>query len=101
MLPKNRKPTHPGKILLEEFLKPLVISSRQFADLLGGDWNEKKVDALIQEKISFSDKWAEEFAEILGTTPLMWRNLQAIYHEWEFQRKRNEKGALKPWKKAV
>ena len=101
MLPKNRKPTHPGKVLFEEFLKPLVISSRQFADLLGEGWTEKKVDALIDASEPFSEKWADKFAEVLQTSPMLWRNLQSRYHEWKSQHKQNEKGSIKPWKKAV
>lgn len=35
MLPKYRKPTHPGKILLDHFLKPMGISQSYFARHLG------------------------------------------------------------------
>ncbi|MCY4603847.1 MAG: addiction module antidote protein, HigA family, partial [Gemmatimonadetes bacterium] len=31
MLPENRIPTHPGEILLEEFLKPLGVTQVAFA----------------------------------------------------------------------
>jgi len=34
-LPKNRAPTHPGEMLLEEFLKPLGVSQSAFAIQLG------------------------------------------------------------------
>jgi addiction module HigA family antidote len=35
MLPKNRIPTHPGEILLEEFLKPLGLTQVGLAEHLG------------------------------------------------------------------
>ena len=35
MLPKNRVPTHPGEILLEEFLNPLEITQVAFARHIG------------------------------------------------------------------
>ena len=35
MLPNNRIPTHPGEILLEDFLKPLGITQVGLADHLG------------------------------------------------------------------
>ena len=35
MLPKRRLPTHPGEILLEEFLRPLAITQVRFARHLG------------------------------------------------------------------
>jgi len=35
MIPKNRIPTHPGQVLLEEFLTPMEIPQTQLADHLG------------------------------------------------------------------
>jgi len=35
MLPENRIPSHPGEILLEEFLKPLRLSQVAFAEHIG------------------------------------------------------------------
>jgi plasmid maintenance system antidote protein VapI len=35
MFPKKRIPTHPGEILLEEFLVPLKISQVAFAEHIG------------------------------------------------------------------
>ncbi|MEW6325643.1 MAG: addiction module antidote protein, HigA family, partial [Nitrospirota bacterium] len=35
MLPKNRRPTHPGEILLKEFLEPMNISQVELAASLG------------------------------------------------------------------
>ena len=35
MLPENRIPTHPGEILLEEFLNPLALSQVAFAGHIG------------------------------------------------------------------
>ncbi len=35
MLPKHRVPTHPGKILLLEFLEPLGVSQVDFARHIG------------------------------------------------------------------
>ena len=100
MLPKRRKPTHPGEVLNEEFLKPLGITPRQFADNLGGGWSEHKVEAIIKGKEGISDKAAQEFATAFGTTPQFWKHLQAMCRQWEETHARNEKGSPKPWKKA-
>jgi addiction module HigA family antidote len=35
MLPKNRRPTHPGEILRYEFLEPLNLSQQLLADAIG------------------------------------------------------------------
>ena len=100
MLPKRRQPTHPGRILFEDFLKPLELTSKQFAAKLGDNWNEKKVDAVIRGEEHISDKMAQEIAAVLNTTPGLWMRLQHLYSEWENIHKHNEKGSLKPWKKA-
>ena len=33
-LPKNRKPTHPGEMLLEEFINPMGLTQKQLAEHL-------------------------------------------------------------------
>ncbi len=47
MLPNNRIPTHPGEILLEDFLKPLGITQVALADHL--DIPDKLVYALDRD----------------------------------------------------
>jgi antitoxin HigA-1 len=33
-VPTNRQPTHPGEMLLEEFLNPMAMTQRELADAL-------------------------------------------------------------------
>lgn len=100
MLPKRRKPTHPGIILDEEFLKPLMMTPKQLADKLGNPWSELKVTALIKGKEPLSDKAAKELAAVFNTTANFWLRLQHQHSQWEEIHRQNEKGSLKPWKKA-
>ena len=82
MLPKNRQPTHPGEVLLEEFLKPIGISQERFAKHLGRGWTQPKVSAIIQGKRKITEKIALDFADAFGTTPEFWLNLQNKYNLW-------------------
>ena len=100
MMPKRRKPTHPGSVLWEEFLKPLGITPGKLAEHLGGDWNEKKVDALIKGQEHFNHKLAQACAALFNTTPEFWMRLQQHCNEWEALQKQNEKGSPKAWKQA-
>jgi addiction module HigA family antidote len=100
MLPKRRKPTHPGVILDEEFLKPLMISPKQLADKMGAPWSELKITALIKGKEPISDKTAKDLEKALETPSQFWLRLQQQYSQWEESEKQNEKGSIKPWKKA-
>jgi len=87
MLPKNREPTHPGEILLEEFLKPLGISQEEFAKHLGGSWTQPKLSAIINKKRRVTEAIALDFADAFQTSPDFWINLQTKYDLWHAQKK--------------
>ena len=77
MMPKNRAPTHPGEVLLEEFLKPLGISQVAFAAHIGVPI--QRVNELIHERRGVTPETAWLLAHALGTTPEFWMNLQSIH----------------------
>ena len=74
MLPKHRTPTHPGEILLEEFLKPLGVTQVAFARHIGV--SVQRVNELIRGKRGVTPETAWLLAQALGTTPQFWVNLQ-------------------------
>lgn len=73
--PKN--PFHPGEILLEEFLQPQDMSQAEFARKIG--WTKARLNELVRGKRGITAEAALDLAEILGTTPKLWMNLQATY----------------------
>jgi addiction module HigA family antidote len=75
MLPKNRIPTHPGEVLLEEFLKPLGVSQVALAEHLGIP--TQRINELVRGKRGVTPETAWLLAGALGTTPEFWINLQA------------------------
>ena len=75
MHPKNRIPTHPGEILLEEFLKPLGATQKAFAEHIGVPL--QRVNEIVRGKRGVSSESAWLFSAALGTTPDFWMNLQA------------------------
>ena len=83
MLPKYRKPTHPGEILAEEFLKPMGISQSKLAAHLG--WSHAKINEIINEKRGITAETALAFADAFGTSPEFWINMQTNYDLWEAQ----------------
>ena len=74
MLPKNRIPTHPGEILLEDFLKPLGVSQVALAEHL--DIPVQRINELVRGKRGITPETAWLLAGALGTTPEFWINLQ-------------------------
>ena len=74
MRPKHRSPTHPGEILLKEFLEPLNISQVELAKSL--DVPIQRINTLINGKRGITAETALLLAKRLKTTPEFWMNLQ-------------------------
>lgn len=77
MLPENRIPTHPGEILLEEFLIPMNISQVAFAAHIRV--SVQRVNEIVRGKRGISPETAWLFSEALGTSPEFWLNLQSNF----------------------
>ena len=77
MQPKNRVPSHPGLILLEEFLSPLGVTQVDFAAHIGVPI--QRVNEIVRGKRGVSPETAWLFSQALGTTPEFWINLQNQY----------------------
>ena len=74
MLPENRIPTHPGEVLLEDFLKPLGMTQVAFARHIEVPLH--RVNEIIRGKRGVTPKTAWLFSQALGTSPELWLNLQ-------------------------
>ena len=75
MLPNNRIPTHPGEVLLEDFLKPMGVSQVALAEHL--DIPVQRINELVRGKRGVTSETAWLLAGALGTTPEFWINLQS------------------------
>jgi addiction module HigA family antidote len=80
MLPKNRPPTHPGEMLLKEFLEPQGITQSKLARHLG--WSYSRLNEIINGKRRISADDALAIGEALGTDPVFWLNLQRDWDLW-------------------
>jgi antitoxin HigA-1 len=89
MLPKNRPSTHPGEILSEEFLAPMGISQNALASHLG--WSHAKVNEIIHGRRGITPEAALSLADVLGTTPDLWLNMQKNFDLWKAQRIHHKK----------
>jgi len=93
MIPENRIPTHPGEILLEEFLKPMNLTQVQFAQHIGVP--TQRINEIVNGKRGITPETAWLFAQAFGTTPEFWMNLQAN-HDLAKKRPRREITPLQP-----
>ena len=77
MLPENRIPTHPGEILLEEFLIPMEMSQVASAKYICVPL--QRINQIVRGKRSITPGTAWLFSQALGTMPEFWINLQSAY----------------------
>lgn len=77
MLPKFRIATHPGQILLKEYLEPLGITQVKLADHLGIPI--QRINEIIKGKRGISPDTAWLLSQAFSTSPEYWLNLQAMH----------------------
>ncbi len=80
----KRPPTHPGEMLLEEFLRPLGVTQATAAKRMGVSTN--RLNELIRGKRGVTAETALRLAALLGTSPEFWMNLQATWDLWHAYR---------------
>lgn len=73
----KRKPTHPGKILNEDFLKPLGQSQTRLAKEVNTTF--RTVNEIVNEKRNISPEMAIKLSRYFGTSVELWLNLQNQY----------------------
>lgn len=83
-LPKFREPTHPGEMLLEEFLNPMELMQRDLADGIHVPY--QRVNELVNGRRGITPSTALRLAQYFGTTPDFWMNLQLRWDLWHAQR---------------
>lgn len=77
---KKRKPTHPGTILDEDYIKPLDLNLQKLADRLSIARNT--LFKIRAGRASVTPSIALSLAEAFDTTPQFWLNLQLNYDLW-------------------
>lgn len=83
-LPANRPPTHPGEMLIEEFLKPIGVSQSAFAERLG--ISSSRLSEIIRCKRGVTPETALRLAQVLGMSADFWLGLQQDWDLWHAAR---------------
>ena len=76
-IPTHRPPTHPGDILLEEFLKPMGISQYRLAKDISVP--ARRINEIVLGKRRITADTALRLARYFGTSPQFWMGLQNDY----------------------
>ncbi len=77
----KRRPTPPGEMLLEEFLRPAGITQVDLAARMGVPI--QRVNAVIAGRRAVSAETAILLSRALGTTAALWMNLQVAVDLWD------------------
>ena len=94
-LPTHRRPTTPGEMLAEEFLKPMGISQADFARRIKVSY--VRLNEIVNGRRAVTPDTALRFARALGTTPQFWLNGQRNVDLWDvLHDKGKEIKAIKP-----
>ena len=88
-IPSEREPTHPGEMLLEEFLIPTGLTQRKLADAIHVPY--QRVNEIINARRGVTPSTALRLAKFFGTSPSFWLNLQL---RWDLYQTRQEEESL-------
>jgi len=94
-VPKHRVPTHPGEMLLEEFLKPMELTQRELADAIHVPY--QRVNEIVNGRRGITPSTALRLERFLGMSAGFWMDLQLrwdLYHAQAGEAK--ELKAIKP-----
>lgn len=81
----KRRPTLPGEMLLEEFLRPAGITQVELAARMGVPI--QRVNGVISGRRAVTAETAILLGRALGTTPALWLNLQMAVDLWDAEHK--------------
>ncbi len=90
----KRQPTHPGKIIKEDYLKPLSLTISELALILG--ISRKTLSKIINERGAVSPDMALRLSRAFDTTPDFWLNLQKNRDLWQAEHSSDEWQRVRP-----
>lgn len=89
-IPIKRQPTHPGEMLLGEFLTPMGITQRELADAIQVPY--QRVNELVNQRRGVTPSTALRLARFFNMSEDFWLNLQIRWDLYKAQQ--TEKDAL-------
>ena len=89
-IPTKRTPTHPGEMLLEEFLNPMGLTQKELADAILVPYQH--INDIVNGRRGITPSTALRLAKYFNSSPDFWMNVQL---RWEmFFAAKDEKSIL-------
>lgn len=83
-IPKFREPTHPGKMLMEDFLAPMSITQRDLSDAIHVPY--QRINEIVNERRGITPSTALRLAKFFNMSDDFWMNMQL---RWDLYRAKN------------
>lgn len=97
-VPTHREPTHPGEMLLEEFLQPMEITQRELAAAIHVPY--QRINELVNKKRGVTPRTALRLARFFGVSADFWLNLQMRWDLFKAQQLEYEDlSSIQHWQK--
>jgi len=90
----KRQPTHPGRIIKEDYLRPLSLTITEMATIL--EISRKTLSKILNERGTITPDMALRLSRAFDTTPDLWLNLQKNYDLWQAEHSSKEWLRVKP-----
>jgi len=88
-IPSHRTPTHPGEMLLEEFLIPMGVTQKQLAEAIRVPY--QRINEIVNQRRGVTPATALRLSKFFGTSEGFWMNLQI---RWDLYRAKRDEGDL-------
>jgi len=77
----KRRPTHPGEMLREDFLRDFELTASSLASAVGV--SRQSINELLRERRGISPEMALRFGRLFGNSPEFWLNAQRAVDLWD------------------
>ncbi len=99
-IPTDREPTHPGEMLLQEFLLPLGMTQRDLATAIHVPF--QRVNEVVRGRRGVTPSTALRLSKFLDTSPDFWMNLQLRWDLYHAQRAEAEQiDSIRPYEPVI
>ena len=99
MLPTRRPPTHPGEMLLKEFLEPHGVSQVEAAGRMNIPF--QRLNAIVKARRGVSADTALLLEALTGWDAQIWLTLQSKWDLWHALRARGRRPKVRPLRKTA
>ena len=89
-----RKPTHPGELIREEYMKVLKLTVTSLAASLG--ISRKTLSTILNERAGVTPDMALRLSRAFSTTPELWLNMQRGHDLWVAENENTDWQKVRP-----